>query len=244
MAFISCNVAEGYNLGHLVQEVRRRIDPIVHDHGYSVVYGGQFEAQRSASRTLYVMGGAAVLIILLILEAALGSLKAALLVMVNLPLALIGGIIAIYLSVSENIVLNTFALVGVGGPYVAPVISIASMIGFITIFGVATRNGILLVNRYLTLTEKGYPVPRAVEEGSMDRLVPILMTALTSGLGLLPIALAAGEPGSELLAPLAIVGLGGLISSTLLNLIVVPVGYALIFKGQKTHVVVNSEHNA
>ena len=242
MALISCNVAEGYNLGHLIKEVRRRIDPIVHDRGYSVVYGGQFEAQRSASRTLYVMGGAAVLVILLILEAALGSFKAALLVMVNLPLALIGGIIAVYLSVSENIILNTFALVGIGGPYVAPVISIASMIGFITIFGVATRNGILLVNRYMTLTEKGYPVPRAVEEGSMDRLVPILMTALTSGLGLLPIALAAGEPGSELLAPLAIVGLGGLISSTLLNLIVVPVGYALFFRGKKARAVVEPEH--
>jgi HME family heavy-metal exporter len=244
MALISCNVAEGYNLGHLIKEVRRRIDPIVHDYGYSVVYGGQFEAQRSASRTLYVMGGAAVLVILLILEAALGSLKAALLVMVNLPLALIGGIIAVYLSVSENIILNTFALVGIGGPYVAPVISIASMIGFITIFGVATRNGILLVNRYMTLTEKGYPVLRAVEEGSMDRLVPILMTALTSGLGLLPIALAAGEPGSELLAPLAIVGLGGLISSTLLNLIVVPVGYALFFRGKKARAVAETEHRA
>jgi Cu(I)/Ag(I) efflux system membrane protein CusA/SilA len=131
--------------------------------------------------------------------------------------------------------------VGIGGPYVAPVISIASMIGFVTVFGVATRNGILLVNRYLALTEEGCSVRDAVEKGSMDRLIPILMTALTSGLGLLPIALAAGEPGSELLAPLAIVGLGGLISSTLLNLIVVPVGYALIFRGQEAHAVVEPQ---
>jgi Cu/Ag efflux pump CusA len=109
------------------------------------------------------------------------------------------------------------------------------MVGFVTIFGIATRNGILLVNQYLSLSEKGYPVSKAIEQGSMDRLVPILMTACTSGLGLLPIAMAAGEPGSELLAPLAIVGLGGLISSTLLNLIVVPVGYSLIFKGEISH---------
>ncbi len=235
MALISCNVAEGYNLGHLIEDVQRRINPIVHDHGYSVVYGGQFEAQRSASRTLYLMGSAAVIIILLILHSALGSLKAALLVMVNLPLALIGGIIALYFTGSQNVVLNTFALFGLGGHYVAPVISIASMVGFVTIFGIATRNGILLVNQYLSLSEKGYSVSKAIEQGSMDRLVPILMTACTSGLGLLPIAMAAGEPGSELLAPLAIVGLGGLISSTLLNLIVVPVGYSLIFKGEISH---------
>jgi len=150
--------------------------------------------------------------------------------MLNMPLALIGGIVAIYLSGGAGIS-NTLALIGIGGPYVPPVISIASMVGFITLFGIAVRNGILLINHYNHLIEEeGVSPSEAVVQGSMERLVPILMTAISAALGLVPLALAAGKPGSELLAPLAIVTLGGLLTSTFLNLIVVPSGYALVFR--------------
>jgi len=150
--------------------------------------------------------------------------------MVNLPLALIGGIIAIFIAESDSVWGNTLALFGIGGRYEAPIISIASMVGFITLFGIAVRNGILLVNHYAHLVRvEGVPLAEAIFRGSQERLIPILMTALTAVVGLLPIAWAAGEPGSEILAPMAIVVLGGLVNSTLLNLLVVPAGYALFF---------------
>ena len=233
-AVISTNVAEGYNLGHLVEEVKRVVDPIVARSGYEVHYGGQFEAQQSASKTIYLMGSGVILVILLLLYMAFESLRAALLVMINLPLALIGGIVAVYLTEAPSLWGNTLALVGLGDDrYRAPVLSIASMVGFVTLFGIAVRNGILLVSHYRQLmVEEGKPLAGAIVQGSMERLVPILMTALSAVLGLVPLALAAGEPGSELLAPLAIVVLGGLVTSTLLNLIVVPAGYSLIFSGQ------------
>jgi CzcA family heavy metal efflux pump len=225
-AVISLNVAEGYNMGHLIEEVQSKVNPIVHRYGYDVHYGGQFEAQQSASRTLYIMGAGVILAILLLLYSAFGSIRAALLVMLNLPLALIGGIVAIFLSESDNPFTNFVHMIS-GGDYVAPVISIASLVGFITLFGIAVRNGILLVAHYQHLQRDGVPMADAILQGSTERLVPILMTALAAVLGLIPLAMAAGEPGSELLAPLAIVVLGGLISSTILNLIVVPAGYAL-----------------
>ncbi len=229
-AVISCNVSEGYNLGDLIEEVRGRVDPIIAKYGYSAKYGGQFEAQQSASRTILVMGGGVAILMLLLLNMSFGSTRSALLVMVNLPLALIGGIVAIFISSTDNPVGNAFALFGFGERYSAPVISIASMVGFVTLFGIAVRNGILLVNHYTwMMKEEGKPMYEAIIVGSQERLVPILMTALTAVLGLLPIAWAIGEPGSEILAPMAIVVLGGLVSSTLLNLVVVPAGYALIF---------------
>jgi len=174
---------------------------------------------------------------IMLLQLSTGSLRAALLVMVNLPLGAIGGIVAIYLTESggaEGVFKNTLALLGVGREsYHAPVISIASMVGFVTLFGIAVRNGILLVNHYQhVMVQEGRPLHEAVVRGSLERLVPILMTALSAALGLLPLALHAGQPGSELLAPLAIVVLGGLITSTFLNVIVVPVGYALVFGGR------------
>ena len=114
--------------------------------------------------------------------------------------------------------------------YTAPIISIASMVGFITLFGIAVRNGILLINHYNhMMREEGASLGEAIVQGSMERLVPILMTAISAALGLVPLAMAAGKPGSELLAPLAIVTLGGLITSTFLNLLVVPAGYSLVF---------------
>ncbi len=234
-AVVSCNVAEGYNLGHLVEQVRELVDPIVASYGCSVSYGGQFEAQQSAARTIYTMGAGVAVLVLLLLIMSLGSTRAAILVMVNLPLSLIGGIVAIFLAESEDIFSNILALFGMGGQrYQAPVISIASMAGFVTLFGIAVRNGILLVNHYAYLMrEEGKTLNEAIIQGSMERLVPILMTALTTVLGLLPLAWSAGEPGSELLAPLAVVVLGGLITSTFLNLLVVPAGYALVFHAKR-----------
>lgn len=225
-AVISLNVAEGANLGHLVEEVKRRVDPIVQRNGYSAHYGGQFEAQQSASFTIYWMGAGVVLVMLLLLYLAFGGLRPALLVMVNLPLALIGGIVAIFIAESPNPIANLNALY-TGGKFVAPVISIASMVGFITLFGIAVRNGILLVSHYQQLQREGASREEAVIRGSTERLVPILMTAISAVLGLVPLAMAAGQPGSELLAPLAVVVLGGLVTSTFLNLVVVPAGYSL-----------------
>jgi Cu/Ag efflux pump CusA len=166
----------------------------------------------------------------LLLNVAIGSMRVSLLVLVNLPLALIGGILAIFLTESPNVPHNVAALVGLAEGYTAPVISIASLVGFITLFGIAVRNGILLVNHYHHLMhEEGVPGAEAIVQGSMERLVPILMTAVSAALGLVPLAMAGGKPGSELLAPLAIVTLGGLITSTFLNLVVVPAGYSLVF---------------
>jgi Cu/Ag efflux pump CusA len=196
-----------------------------------VHFGGQFEAQQSASRTILIAGAGVIVVMLMLLQLSTGSLKAALLVLVNLPLAIIGGIAAIYLTESSSLWTNTLALFGLtSAPYQAPVISIASMVGFVTLFGIAVRNGILLVNHYQhVMVEDNKPLQEAIIQGSMERLVPILMTALCAALGLLPLALNAGRPGSELLAPLAIVVLGGLITSTFLNVIVVPAGYSLVF---------------
>ncbi|MBC7835350.1 MAG: efflux RND transporter permease subunit, partial [Phycisphaerales bacterium] len=240
-AVISCNVADGYNLGDLVEQVRARVEPIVQRAGYIVVFSGQFEAQQSAARTLLFAGSGIALVMLMLLQLSTGSFRVAALVMVNLPLAIIGGVVAIFIMDSVlhvggggpgGLVRNTLALFGLGStPYQAPVISIASLVGFITLFGIAVRNGILLVNHYKHLAEVDRkPMAEAIVLGSMERLVPILMTALCAALGLLPLALAAGKPGSELLAPLAVVVLGGLLTSTFLNLFVVPAGYALVHR--------------
>lgn len=229
-AVVSLNVAEGSNLGDLIGLVRARVDPIVQKAGFTVSYGGQFEAQQSATRTILVTGLVVAVVMLMLLQISTGSMRAALLVMVNMPLALIGGIAAIFLTEGGDVWTNIQALLGMGPVYVAPVISIASMVGFITLFGISIRNGILLINHYNHLIDREeVSFGTAIVQGSMERLVPILMTALAAALGLLPLALAAGKPGSELLAPLAIVTLGGLLTSTFLNLIVVPAGFSLIF---------------
>lgn len=231
-AVVSLNVAEGSNLGDLVTAVRLKVDPIVKKAGFTVHYGGQFEAQQSATKTILISGLVVMMLMLMLLQISTGSLRAAALVMVNMPLALIGGIAAIYITEGGGVISNSLALVGIGGPYVAPVISIASMVGFITLFGISIRNGILLINHYNHLMDvEGIPFSEAVVRGSMERLVPILMTALAAALGLSPLALAAGKPGSELLSPLAIVTLGGLLTSTILNLIVIPAGFSLVFGG-------------
>ncbi|MGB0716805.1 MAG: efflux RND transporter permease subunit, partial [Phycisphaerae bacterium] len=230
-AVVSLNVAEGSNLGHLVAEVESLVDPIVAKHGYTVKYGGQFEAQQSASHTIALFSGVVVLIMLVLLNLAVRSLSVALLVLVNLPLALIGGVVAIFITESPGVLSNTLALFGMGGTYTAPVISIASMVGFITLFGIAVRNGILLVNHYKHLVdEEGATMQEAIVRGSQERLVPILMTALTAALALVPIVMKGDMPGNEILAPLSVVILGGLLTSTFLNLVVVPAGYAAIYR--------------
>jgi CzcA family heavy metal efflux pump len=224
-AVVSLNVAEGHNLGDLVAGVRERVDPIVAGHpGTFVEYGGQFEAQEEASRKIALYGGLALVVIAVLLYGAYRSLGPVLLILLNLPLALVGGVVALYLDGSPDPFGNFAALVR-GEGYVAPVVSIAALVGFIGLMGVACRNGLLLVDHWIHLVHvEGVPAREAVVRSARERLVPILMTALTSAFALVPIALAKGGIGSELQQPLAVVVLGGLVSSTFLNLIVVPAG--------------------
>lgn len=230
-AVISLNVNEGSNLGHLVKQVQTLVNPIVQSYGYRVNYGGQFEAQQSASRTIVLLSGIVVLIMVGLLNLAVGSVRVSLLVLLNLPLALIGGILAVYFSEWKDLLGNLPAYFGAGGAYSPPVISIASLVGFITLFGIAVRNGILLVNHYRHLVDvEQRPVYEAIIQGSMERLIPILMTALTAALALIPIVLKGATAGNEILSPLSVVILGGLLTSTFLNLVVIPAGYAAIFR--------------
>ncbi|MCO5170667.1 MAG: efflux RND transporter permease subunit [Planctomycetes bacterium] len=204
---VMCNVS-GRDVASVVDDVRALVDPIVAGAtGYRVEYGGQFEAAEDAGRLLALLGLAVVLGIGLVLHLALGSARDALLVMLNLPLALIGGVAAVWLT---------------GG-----VLSVASLIGFITVFGIAARNGIMLVThvRHLQLEEGVTSLHEAVERGAHERVAPILMTALSAGLALVPLALAAHEPGNEIQSPMAVVILGGLFTSTALNMLVVPAIY-------------------
>lgn len=230
-SLLTCNVAEGSNLGHLVAEIRRQVDPVVQKAGCTVAYSGQFEAQQSAVRLLFWLGSAVIGIVVVLLVLALKSFRTALLVLINLPLALIGGIAAIYVSHEGPLLANTLALAGMNsGKYVAPVVSVAAVVGYVTLLGMAIRNGLLLLNRYRELQEAGIPVRQAILDGSRERLLPILMTALVTALGLFPVARAVAEPGGELLAPLALVQLGGLLSSTFLTLLVLPAAYSLVFE--------------
>lgn len=204
---VQANVA-GRDLGSTVAEIREKVAAAVTlPTGYHIEYGGQFEAQADSMRTLGALSLLSIAAIFLILFAEFRSGRTALLVMVNLPLALIGGVIAVALT---------------GG-----VVSIASLVGFVTLFGIATRNGILLVSHYQQLLQEGADFRDAVVRGSLERLSPILMTALTAGLALTPLALGGGEPGNELQTPMAIVILGGLLSATALNMLVLPALYWL-----------------
>ena len=204
---VSSNVA-GRDLGSVIDDIRTAVSQEVPmPAGYRVEYGGQFESQQSAARRLAILGGIVIAGLFMILVLAFGRTRDALLVMINLPLALIGGVAGVFLA---------------GG-----VLSIASLIGFITLFGIATRNGIMLVThiQHLMEVEGVAEFREAVERGARERLVPILMTAMATGLALIPLALASGESGSEIQTPMAIVILWGLMSSTLLNMVVVPTLY-------------------
>jgi CzcA family heavy metal efflux pump len=213
---VSCNVGSG-SLTSVVDRIRQQIDQHVHlPPGYYVVYGGQYEAQTQAVHQMTLLGGVAVVGIFMMLFLAFGSMRQALLVMANLPLALIGGVLAVLIASEGEM-------------------SVASLVGFVTLFGIATRNGIMLVTHYKhLLAEEGLPFGRElVVRGAMERLSPILMTALTAGLGLLPLALSGGKPGRELEQPMAVVILGGLLTSTLLNMVVLPVLYLKF--GRRAH---------
>jgi len=226
-ALISCNVAPGSNVGDLVAALREHVEPVVHAHGCTVSYGGSYEAQQSASRRLTWLALGLLLTIVLLLGYALDSFRAACVVLVNLPLCLIGGVAAMLLAAPAPLWANLGALARGDAAYVAPVLSVASLVGFVTVAGFVIRNGLLLLNRYRDLQAQGYSLHEAVIEGSLERMVPILMTSLTTLFGLVPIVLAHDKPGGELLAPLAIVQFGGLISATLLNLLVLPAAWRL-----------------
>jgi Cu(I)/Ag(I) efflux system membrane protein CusA/SilA len=210
---ISANVS-GRDLLGVVNDIKARIDEkITLPEGYHVEYGGQFESEQSASRTLMITMIFAVIVIFLLLYNQFKNVKQAAVILVNLPLALIGGV---------------FVIAVTGG-----VISIPATIGFISLFGIATRNGMLLIARYNDLRAEGYTAKEAVMHGSVDRLNPILMTALTSALALIPLALGGDLPGNEIQSPMAKVILGGLFTSTLLNGIIVPIMYLLMNRNEK-----------
>lgn len=201
---VSSNVA-GRDLGSAIKDIRDKVKQEVQlPSGYYIEYGGQFEAQEGATKTLLSAGGLAFVAITVILYFAVKSIPATIMILVNLPLALIGGVISVALT---------------GG-----IVSVASMVGFITLFGVAARNGLLLVENYNTRLAEGQPLREALIEGSMERLVAILMTALSSALGMVPLVIGSGA-GKEILQPLAVVILGGLFTSTALTLLVLPALY-------------------
>ncbi len=205
---VSANVA-GRDLKGVVNDIRKRVEEeVVLPEGYHVEYGGQFESEEAASRTLFLTSLISMLLIFLILFHEFRSVPLSGIIMLNLPLAIIGGVICIWLT--------------------SGVISIPSIIGFISLFGIATRNGILLVSHYNHLLAQGNGLYESIVQGSLDRLNPILMTALTSALALIPLALGGDLPGNEIQSPMAQVILGGLLSSTLLNGFVVPIVYYLL----------------
>ena len=210
---ISANV-QGRDLAGVVDDIRSAIgSQIALPEGYRIEYGGQFESAQSASRTLMLASLAAIGIIFMLLLGEFRDASLAAIILLNLPLALIGGVLAVWLT--------------------SGVVSIPSIIGFITLFGIATRNGILLVSKYEHLGRQGLPVLDTIIEGSADRLNPILMTALTAALALIPLVSGADKSGNEIQSPMAVVVLGGLLTSTLLNIFVVPMVYQ-IFQ-QKRH---------
>jgi CzcA family heavy metal efflux pump len=225
---VSANVAQGGNIGDLVESAAELLEPLAARHGVEVRFGGQSEAAAAARRTLGLAGLGVVALAFLALRAGVGSWIGGLVVLVNLPLGLIGGVLAIVLATPGAGLRTVFDLL-VGTPTaVVPVVSLSTLVGFFTLFGIALRNGILLASRFEALRAQGLPTSEAVRLGSRERLVPILMTALTAALGLLPLALGGAQPGTELLAPLAVVVLGGLVSSTFLNLVVLPGAYLIL----------------
>ena len=205
---VSANV-EGRDLRGVVDEIVKRVsEEIDLPAGYSVIYGGQFESERSASRTLALVSLISLVIIFLLLYGQYHSWVNAGIIMLNMPLALIGGVLILRLTSGE--------------------MNIPAIIGFISLMGIATRNGMLLMSRYENLRHEGENLFETILHGSSDRLNPILMTALSSALALIPLAVGGNLPGNEIQSPMAIVILGGLLSSTLLNIFVVPIIYYIV----------------
>ncbi|MFB3099844.1 MAG: efflux RND transporter permease subunit, partial [Gammaproteobacteria bacterium] len=205
---VQCNVQDR-DLGSTVKEIQERVaQQVDFPQGYFITYGGQFESQQRATRLLLIETGFILIAIFILLQMSMGTWKLALLVMLNLPLALVGGILSVFIS---------------GG-----VLSVPSLVGFILLFGIAVRNGIILVTHINDLRfQEDKTLIDAILEGAGDRISPVLMTALTTGLGLLPLALSTGS-GAELQKPLAIVIVGGMVTSTILTLVALPVFYYLL----------------
>ena len=183
--------------------------------GYYIEYSGQFESEQRASRTLLLTSVLSIFVIFLLLFNQFKSVKQSVVILLNLPLALIGGVFILFLT---------------GGN-----ISIPAIIGFISLFGIATRNGMLLISRYNDLQNEGYSLKESVIRGSLDRLSPIIMTALTTALALIPLAVSGSLPGNEIQSPMAKVILGGLLTSTLLNGFIIPIMYSVISKNLRTY---------
>lgn len=202
---VSANVSGG-DLSGTVAKIRERLSAsLTLPQGYYIVYGGQFENEESASKTLLLTSMLALVIIFMLLMTEFKSVSESLIVLINMPFAIIGGVIILCLTSGE--------------------LNIPAIIGFISLMGISTRNGMLLISRYNSLAAEGADLKEAVRKGSVDRVLPIIMTALTSALALIPLALRGGEPGNEIQSPMAVVILGGLLSATLLNLFIVPVVY-------------------
>jgi Cu/Ag efflux pump CusA len=205
---ISANV-DGRDLRSTVNEIQEKVQQNVSlPEGYYLTYGGQFENEAAASRTLMFASLGALLVILMLLFSEFRNWAQPLMILLNMPLAIIGGVFILIITGSE--------------------LNIPAIIGFISLMGIATRNGMLLMNRYNALAAEGKSIADRVIIGSEDRLLPIVMTALTSALALLPIALNGDMPGNEIQSPMAIVILGGLVTSTVLNAYVVPAIYTII----------------
>ena len=207
---VSANVSER-DLRGVVNEIQQRIAIGVDiPQEYRLEYGGQFKSEANASRLLLLASIAAIVIIFLLLYLEFKDLTLSGIVLLNLPLALIGGVIIVF--------------------FTSGIVSIASTIGFISLFGIATRNGILLISHYRSLLSEGKSLHDTLVLGSLDRLNPILMTAFTTGLALIPLALSGAEAGNEIQSPMAVVILGGLLSATLLNLAVIPAVFFLLYR--------------
>lgn len=212
---VAANV-QGRDLRSGVTDIQEAIRTSVDlPEGYRIEYGGQFESESRASQLLLMTAVLAILVIFVLLYIEFRKVKLALVVLLNLPMALIGGILIVY--------------------FTSGIISIAATIGFISLFGIATRNGILLVSRYEDLREEGMGGAELIQAGAIDRLNPILMTAFTTGLALIPLVVKGGEPGNEIQSPMAMVILGGLLSATILNLFVIPCVYGLLDHRDQNH---------
>ena len=210
---ISANVQDR-DLRGAVNDIQEKIEEeIILPENYYITYGGQFESEAEASRTLALTSIGALVIIFMLLYQEFRNINQSLIILLNMPLAMIGGILILRLTSGE--------------------LNIPAIIGFISLLGITTRNGMLLMTRYNNLKEEGMALLERIEHGSADRLNPIIMTALTSALALIPIAVSGSEPGNEIQSPLAIVILGGLLTSTILNIYVVPVVYYLIYRKEK-----------
>ena len=207
---ISANTS-GRDLRGVVNDIRERIDAEVKlPEGYHVEFGGQFESEEAASRTLLLASLMSIVVIFLLIYTEFKNAAQSGVILLNLPLALIGGVFALMITTGE--------------------VSIPAIIGFISLFGIATRNGMLLISRYNNLRTEGMPLQESIVHGSLDRLNPILMTALSSALALIPLALRGDLPGNEIQSPMAKVILGGLLTSTFLNAFIVPIVYELVNK--------------